>query len=120
MADQDDELPFGLYERLITAGLKARLLRIDPASVRVIKADVDTAEAHATLARHIEEVVARALNGLPQEDRIARQSQLANQIIGLLAANRAEASGGNDFVEIPPEQLQSIQPITGRPNDDGE
>jgi len=78
MPNQDTDLPFGLYERLITAGLKAQLLRIAPASARVTKADVDTAEAHATLARHIEEVVARALNGLPQEDRIARQSQLAN------------------------------------------
>ena len=120
MPNQDTDLPFGLYERLITAGLKAQLLRIAPASARVTKADVDTAEAHATLARHIEEVVARALNGLPQEDRIARQSQLANQIIGLLAANSAEASVDNDLVEIPPEQLQAIQPITGRPNDDGE
>ena len=114
MPDPDD-LPFGLYERLVTAGLKARLLRFDPASARVIKADLDPAEAHATLARHIEEVVARALNGLPQEDRIARQSQLANQIIGLLADNPAEAGFGDDLLESPPEQLQAIQPITGMP-----
>ena len=119
MPNQDD-LPFGLYERLVTAGLKARLLRFDPANARVIKADLDPAEAHATLARHIEEVVARALNGLPPEDRVARQSQLANQIIGLLAANPAEAGLGDDLVESPPEQLQAIQPITGMPNDDRE
>jgi superfamily II DNA or RNA helicase/HKD family nuclease len=113
-----DDLPFGLYERLVTAGLKARLLRFDPASARVVKADLDPAEAHATLARHIQEVVARALNGLPQEDRIARQSQLANQIIGLLAANPAEVGLGDDQLESPLEQLQAIQPITGMPNDD--
>ena len=118
MPDQDDDLPFGLYERLVTAGLKARLLRFDPASARVIKADLDPAEAHATLARHIEDVVARALNSLPQEDRAARQSQLANQIIALLAANPADL--GDDLVETPPEQLQAIQPITGLPNDERE
>ncbi len=56
MPDQDD-LPFGLCERLVTAGLKARLLRFDPASARVVKAELEPAEAHATFARHIEELV---------------------------------------------------------------
>jgi HKD family nuclease len=32
----DNDLPFGLYERLVTAGLKAQLLRFDPASTRVV------------------------------------------------------------------------------------
>jgi superfamily II DNA or RNA helicase/HKD family nuclease len=117
MPNQHD-LPFGLYERLVTAGLKARLLRFDPANARVIQADLDPADAHATLARHIEEVVARALNDLPPEDRVARQSQLANQIIGLLAANPAAAGLRDDLLESPLEQLQAIQPITGMPNDD--
>ena len=53
----------------MTAGLKARLLRFDPASSRVVKEELDPGEAHTTLARHIEEVVARALNGLPPENR---------------------------------------------------
>ena len=34
------DLPFGLYERLITAGLKARLLRFDPTVIRVVKSDL--------------------------------------------------------------------------------
>ena len=119
MPDQDD-LPFGLYERLLTAGLKARLLRLEPAVARVVRADLDPAEAHSTLARHIEELVARALNGLAQEDRIARQSHLANQIIGLLATNLEGAGLGDDLVEIPPAQLHAIQPVTGMPNDNRE
>ena len=65
MPGQHNDLPFGLYERLITAGLKARLLSFDPAHARVVKAELDPAEAHAMLAQHIEEVVARALNDLP-------------------------------------------------------
>jgi superfamily II DNA or RNA helicase/HKD family nuclease len=107
MPDQDDDLPFGLYERLITAGLEARLLRFDPAAARVIKADVDPAEAHATLARHVEGVVASALKGLPQEGRASRQAEVANRIIKLLVDSHG------DVVETPPEQLRSIQPITG-------
>ena len=46
MPDQDD-LPFGLYERLITASLKARLLQFDPAVTRVSTKGLDPAEAHA-------------------------------------------------------------------------
>ena len=118
MPDQDDDLPFGLYERLVTATLKARLLRFDSASARVVKEELDPAEAHATLARHIQEVVARALNAFPQEDRATAQSALTNQIISLLAGNPAEAEPGDDLVESPPEQLRAIQPITGRPSDD--
>jgi len=41
MPDQDDELPFGLYERLVTAGLKARLLRFDPAAARIVTQELD-------------------------------------------------------------------------------
>jgi hypothetical protein len=87
----DNDLPFGLYERLITAGLKAQLLRFDPASTRVVTQELEPTEAHVTLARHIEDVVARALADLPHEDRAARQSQLANQIISLLGSKPTEA-----------------------------
>lgn len=120
MNDESDDLPFGLYERLLTAGLKARLLRFDPASTHVIKEDVDPAEAHAVLARHIENVVVRALDGLPHEDRIARQAHLANRIVELLAGNPAEAGIGDESIETPPKQLRAIQPVTGRPYDDRE
>ncbi len=117
MPDQDD-LPFGLYERLVTAGLKARLLRFDPASARVVRAELEPAEAHATFARHIEELVARALHALPQEDRVAQQAQLTNRIISLLAGDPADPQVREALVEAPPEQLRSIQPVTGAPNAD--
>ncbi|MEO8682694.1 MAG: DUF3427 domain-containing protein [Vicinamibacterales bacterium] len=114
MPEQDDDLPFGLYERLITASLNARLLRFDPAAARVVRENVDPAEAHATLARHVEGVVASALKELPQEGRAAKQAELTNEIVRLLVNNHA------DLVEIPPEQLRSIQPITGVLADDRE
>ena len=112
MPDQDDDLPFGLYERLITAGLKARLLQFDPAAARVVRENVDPAEAHAILARHVEGLLANALRELPQEGRAAKQAELANDIINLIVDGHA------DVVEIAPEQLRSIQPITGRLGDD--
>ncbi|MGE3507267.1 MAG: DEAD/DEAH box helicase family protein, partial [Vicinamibacterales bacterium] len=143
MPDQDDDLPFGLYERLITASLKARLLRFDPSRTHIVTAGLDPAESHGTLARHIEEVVARALRGLPEEDRVARQAQLANQIVRLLAGDRDEGRIGRDSsntidtaaktdrtdppdttdtvwstdtadtIDTPPAQLRAIQPLSG-------
>jgi len=108
MPDQENDLPFGLYERLITVGLKDRLLRFDPARARVVKAAIDPAEAHTTLARHVGRIVARALDGLPHGDRTARQSQLVNQIVELLAGGQ-----NAELVENSPEELRSIQPATG-------
>lgn len=90
MPDQDDDLPFGLYERLITASLKARLLQFDPAATRVSTQGLDPAEAHAALARHVEDVVVRALRGIPQEDRLATQAEVANEIIRLLTGTPRE------------------------------
>jgi HKD family nuclease len=119
MSNADDDLPFGLYERLVTAGLKARLLRFDSNTARIVQKELDPAEAHATLARHVATVVARTLNALPQEDRAAAQSELANQIISLLAANPANAGPRDDLVEIPPEELRASEPIGRMPKDRG-
>lgn len=116
MPDQDD-LPFGLYERLITASLKARLLQFDPAVTRVSTMSLDPAEAHTTLARHVEDVVARALRGISKDDRLAKQAEVTNEIIRLLEADPAETGHhtGTDPIDVPPEQLRSIQPIMGLP-----
>jgi len=109
MPDQDD-LPFGLYERLLTASLKARLLQFDPSTIRVSTTSLDPAEAHATLARYVQDAVAKALRGIPHEDRLAKQADVANEIIRLLGEGAAI-----DQIGIPPEQLRSIQPITRAP-----
>jgi superfamily II DNA or RNA helicase len=116
MSNADDDLPFGLYERLVTAGLKARLLHFDSDRARIVKKELDPAEAHATLARHIASVVARTLNALPQEDRATTQLALTNQIVSLLVGNPANGGTQNDLVEIPPEELRAIQPIGKTPS----
>src|SRR5436190_7214625 len=116
MSNDDEDLPFGLYERLVTAGLKARLLGFDSATTRIVTEELDAAEAHATLARHIASLVADMLRALPQEDRGTAQTQLTNQIIRLLVANPIEPSRNDDLVENPPEQLLAIQAIGNTPN----
>jgi superfamily II DNA or RNA helicase/HKD family nuclease len=113
MPDQDD-LPLGLYERLMTASLKARLARFDPSTTRVSTEAVDPAEADATLARHVEDAVAKALRALPGEDRLATQAEITNDILRLLANSASRTHDGElDFIETPPQHLRAIQPVSG-------
>jgi superfamily II DNA or RNA helicase len=119
MEDQAD-LPFGLYERLLTEGLKARLLRFDSGSARVVTREIDPAEAYSTLAQHIEQVVAHALQDLPQEGRAASQLELVNRLIRLLAGDPGDPDVRNALVVAPSGQLQAILPATGVTHDDRE
>ena|SRR5688572_18791858 len=93
MSTDDDDLPFGLYERLVTAGLKARLLRFDPATAHIVTEQIDAAETHAILARHIATVVARALDALPQEDRAAAQSDMKRKARSCFSSSSAAGCG---------------------------
>ena len=105
------DLPKGLYDQLVTAGLKARLLAFDRNRTRIEQKPVDAAEAHAILARHVGAAVARALRELPAEDRLQEQVQLTNELVQLLGGNE-------ESVAVPPEVLQSIQSVTGILADD--
>jgi superfamily II DNA or RNA helicase/HKD family nuclease len=114
-----DDLPFGLYERLITASLKARLVRLDSSKTKVSTEGLDPAEAHATLARHIEGVVAHALRGIPQEGRLVKQAEVSNGIIGFFTAslNGVANKNADDVVALPPELLRSIRAANGTPSE---
>ena len=105
------DLPQGLYDQLITAAFKARLLAFDRDRTRIQQTSLDVAEAHTVLARHVGDAVARALRDLPVEDRLQKQVQLTNELLQVLGITHA-------VVEIPPEVLQSIQIITGHPAND--
>ena len=115
-----NDLPGGLYERLLTIGLRAKLLRIDPTRVRIVTKDVDSAELHETLARHLGEILAQALNGVSNPDRVARQAEIANSLIGHLAEEVVDPIFANATVHTPPQQLHAVQALTGAPGDDRE
>ena len=111
----------GLYERLITNALKAELDALEREGTSVVHSSpIDPAEAHATLARHIEGVVARALRGLPEKERKARQPEIANRIIELLArdAETSDSIAHADAVVLPPTELHAVRLLTGDPAQD--
>ena len=105
------DLPLGLYQRIITARLKARLLKLDASRTTTIQEPVDSAEAYAVLARHVQDAVSNALRSLPAEERLARQAELANQLLLVL-------QNSDDAIELPPEMLLSIQEQSGIPGGD--
>lgn len=118
MARSTLRLPAGLYERLITQDLKSELDDLERHGLAVaLRRPVDPAEAHATLARHIETVVARALSGLPHQDRRVRQPEIVNNILALLLADSGAGNsvGEGDTVALPPEELHALRPVTGDP-----
>jgi len=111
----------GLYERLITNALKAELNSLEHEGTSVAhSAPIDPAEAHATLAQHVGTVVARALRGMPDKERKARQPEIANRIIELLArdAETKDCIAHADAVVLPPTELHAVRPLTGDPAQD--
>lgn len=111
--DERDDLPFGLYERLITEQLKTKLLTFDPVRVKVVKAAVDEAEVPGVLARHIQTAVARALGGLPKAQRLETQTRLVNELLALVSSDEFKGDAEGDLVPQPPEQLRALQRLTG-------
>jgi superfamily II DNA or RNA helicase len=112
------ELPPGLYERLVTDALERELdavRRGSAAHTRTV--ELDPAEAARTLGAHVEALVVRALEDLPVEQRVARQAELINRVLGWLIADDAVrgAVRKDDAVVVPPRQLQEVWPVTGDP-----
>ena len=105
------DLPFGLYDRLITEELESELSQLAPDTIALRQQPVDEAEAHSILARHVGDAVDRALRELPARDRLEKQREITNELVRLLKRPQSQ-------VIDPPALLQCIQPITGVPADD--
>jgi superfamily II DNA or RNA helicase len=113
-------LPPGLYERLVTHAVSSELDRLQAEGSVIHTAPLEPAEAHATLARHIEAVVARALRGLPEKIRRERQPEIANRLIDLLAGDPeiGDSVEDADIVALPPRELHAVRLHTGDPAHD--
>ena len=107
----ENDFPFGLYERLITERVKARLLRFDSATTRVVTEPVQAADIHATLGRHLQGVVTSALRGLPAEERTSRATDVTNALLRLLAQNADDPDQADEVVALPPTELREIRRV---------
>jgi superfamily II DNA or RNA helicase/HKD family nuclease len=92
------ELGRGIYEHLITNELADRLRVIGPELVE--RTDLDPADAHEVLARHIAALARRALRAVsgPDDESLARQVAVANQIAETIALIEPRAVDAADQV----------------------
>jgi superfamily II DNA or RNA helicase len=79
-------LPFGLYDLILNQLLEEQLARVDPSSVCIEDGRLDPGDSHTALSGYIQQLVSRTLVGFAGEERLRRQIELCNQIVGLLAA----------------------------------
>ena len=102
------DLPAGLYEHLLTAGLERRLSSTREELLQL--GDLDPADAYDTLTRHIAELARRALRlaGGDGEAGLSRQVELANGIVKAISALAPAATDGGDAVKEPPQTLLAV------------
>jgi superfamily II DNA or RNA helicase/HKD family nuclease len=100
-------IPRGLYETLLTEALADSLSEVDSNQFETSLTPLDPADSYLLFVRHVREVLRRVLMSFPEEERIARQAAISNQVIKVLnegsAGRDTEKSG--DRIVSPAEQL---------------
>jgi superfamily II DNA or RNA helicase/HKD family nuclease len=74
----------GLYEALMNEALAAAIADARSHGVKCVEEDLDPGDSHEALARYVFEMVLRKLRGLPNEEKIAHQVRLGNQLLAVL------------------------------------
>lgn len=77
-------IPRGLYETLLTQALADSLREVDSTKLEVLRAPLDPADSYLLFVRHVRDVLRRVLMSFPEEERVARQTAISNQVIELL------------------------------------
>ncbi|HUP44137.1 MAG TPA: DUF3427 domain-containing protein [Thermoanaerobaculia bacterium] len=104
------KLPDGLYDLLITQAVARELSRVG-SERRADTAELEPADSHLLLARHIAAVVREALRGVPDEERTLRQAQICNELLRSVTASLPAEVDADDLIADPPRRLAAIYPF---------
>lgn len=100
----------GIYEQLITRELDEELQLLEPELLR--RTNLDAAEAHDVLTRHVAALTRRALRALAnrhdQRETLAREIALANRIAAAIANLSQEVDDGDQVITAAEELLTAI------------
>ena len=109
------DLPTGLYEELVTRRLARRLHALD--AELIDRAALDSTDAHELFARHVEQLMRRALRAIGSDDpkATARQVELTNEIAQAIATHAPGAATTNDLVADSRELLHALTEHSGAP-----
>jgi len=105
----------GLYEHVITTELADRLATAEAGMQQI--GELDPAEAHEPLTRHITQLVSRALRAAGGDDRaaVARQVALANDMVRAIGGLSPTAADGDEAIAEPGRALLAVVQSTGIP-----
>ncbi|GIU84924.1 MAG: helicase [Acidimicrobiales bacterium] len=102
-------LPAGLYELLVTEALKAQLEEIASVVPTVVK-DLEAPEASDRIAWHLSRQIRRALEGVPEQERVRLGVAVAKKLLEQLAASLS-ADTGVDLAEAPTAEGKVLRKI---------
>jgi superfamily II DNA or RNA helicase len=104
------DLSAGAYEHVVTRGIERQLAGFDKDLVD--RSQLDPADSHEVLSRHIAAIAERALKAVPGQGaaRLTAQLELANHITESIKAAVPRAVHQDDLLSTPPELLTAIVP----------
>jgi HKD family nuclease len=104
------ELIPGLYERLLTAGLRRLISALEAGQAEV--GPPDAADAHTAVAEYIRGVVARALRAVPEDERLTRQAEISNALLEWLKGEQRSAGvESEDALVVPLAVLREVRSL---------
>ncbi|MCA9625517.1 MAG: DEAD/DEAH box helicase family protein, partial [Myxococcales bacterium] len=102
----DAALVEGVYDHLVTEELARRLAASE---LQPLVEELDEADAHQRLTRHLAREIERALGGLPHEHRVQRASAVTAALLDHLAGIVAEGEPLREQrLDPPPRQLLAL------------
>lgn len=101
------KLPPGLYDLPITNEIERELRHLDRLRFGSEARELDPADADLAFARHLAAVVRQALADVKDEDRVARQADIVNELLSALQ-QRSKVVDHDDHLALPPRQLASV------------
>jgi superfamily II DNA or RNA helicase len=84
----------GLYESLINQFIEAGIEEAAPDELRPELRALDAGDSHSYLAQYLANYIRKAFSSIPREVRLAKQFELANRILVLLAETTPDAFDG--------------------------
>jgi HKD family nuclease len=104
----DRELEPGLYEALVTRALVRRLARLDASRVEPERRTLRDDEAADRVARHVGELVVRAIEAEPDASRAETAAAIADALVARLAMTATSVDSDEDVPLRPAEVLAAI------------
>lgn len=101
-----DELPAGLYEMVITEALAGRLAAVDPGLIQQL--DMRSADAADRIAQLLARQIERALDTVPDTDRIVKGIEVAQNLLNALDSMLPRANTSAEAPLAPGKMLGAI------------